>query len=116
MAFDPALLMYYVPELAAFSNVETVEGAYVYNTSNPATFSSILPFLPGSNVDVKLFLLQQADIVDVSSLNHVVRAAMSNQGLSVQALDNRSAFFDFYQAGLTTYDIKTSICKVIIFI
>lgn len=93
---DSTLLMYYQPELAAYSNVVTVEDAVAYLQAH----SNVSFAQPDSNVDLRIALLKSTDEADVSGLNAVVRLAMSNQGVSPAEIDRRSAFFDMYQQAL----------------
>lgn len=100
-AFDPAVLLYYAPELSAFSNIITVEQATSYHASNPVTYSNIVNYLPAEDavntVNTRLFLLQNVDRADVSGLNMVIRAALSNSGLLTPLdIDKRNVTFELF--------------------
>lgn len=82
--FDPAQYLYLNPDIVAFSNVLTVEDArnVYFEPSNASTYGS-LPYevqgLPTS-FDANVFIADKRSVIDTSTLNQTIRAAMLNTG------------------------------------
>ena len=86
---DPAAFLYLNPELAAYSNVLTVEQALLrYDALGGAAMPSSMPVLP-AGFDPRVYL---AAAPDVSGLNRTIRAAMVNEGMSTEAVRRRGVY------------------------
>ncbi len=100
--FNPATYLYLNPELQAFSNVTTIEQAQTYYLSNvngsnlPYSLSSLDP-----NFNARVFIHSSKNGLDVSSLNEVIRQAMSNDGFSATSLLANSEFMQSIQQPIT---------------
>ncbi len=100
--FNPATYLYLNPELQAFSNVTTIEQAQTFYLSNvngsnlPYSLSSLDP-----NFNARVFIHSSKNGLDVSSLNEVIRQAMSNDGYSATSLLATSEFMQSIQQPIT---------------
>jgi hypothetical protein len=91
--FSPANYLYLNPELQAYSNVNTIEGAISYYLSN-INGSNLL--YDTSAIDPRfssyVFLSSSKDGLNISQLNNVIKSAMSNDGLGPAELVAQSRF------------------------
>lgn len=92
--FDAATFLYLNPELGAYSNILSIERARDYFLSN-LSFSSNMIYnfetLP-SSFDGRIFLADNKDGLNISQLNHTIKAAMSNEGYNANDLDSFSQY------------------------
>lgn len=100
--FNPATYLYLNPELQAFSNVTTIEQAQAFYLSNvngsnlPYSLSGLDP-----NFNARVFIHSSKNGLDISSLNEVIRQAMSNDGFSDTSLLANSEFMQSIQQPIT---------------
>ena len=100
--FNPATYLYLNPELQAFSNVTTIEQAQAFYLSN--VNGSNLPYSLSnldSNFNARVFIHSSKNGLDISSLNDVIRQAMSNDGYSDTSLLANSEFMQSIQQPIT---------------
>ena len=87
---DAAMLLYLNPELQAYSNVLTVEDVRD-RFGELSNLPSELPPLP-KGFDDQVYLADNRDSLDVSSMNRVIREAMLNDGFDDGAIDRNSMY------------------------
>lgn len=90
---NPATYLYLNPSLQATRTAIDVEAATSYWNTNPASRSlpKSLPVLPDT-FDPYVFLAENRDIIDVSTMNQVIYRAMSNEGRDVRTLWKNAAY------------------------
>jgi predicted acyltransferase (DUF342 family) len=92
--FDAASFLYLNPELGAYSNVLSIELARDFFLNNYSTTSNMaynLSVIPQS-FDGRIFLADNKDGLDISTLNKTIKLAMSNEGYSELDLDTLSQY------------------------
>jgi hypothetical protein len=93
MSFNPIDYLYFNPELQAYSNVLTIEGAFSYHESNPQ-LSNLVPntSLIPAILDPYNILTTNKDILPISYLNATIYQGMSNEGFSYKEIYSKSKF------------------------
>lgn len=92
--FDAASYLYLNPELGAYSNVLSIELARDFFLNNYSMASNMiynLSTIPGS-FDGRIFLADNKDGLNISSLNKTIKIAMSNEGYTELDLNTLSQY------------------------
>ena len=93
MSFNPALYLYLNPELSALCNITSVDQAKLFydQTSNNNDFLYDMEPIP-PRFDEYVYISDNKYIIDISHLNQVIKAALCNQGLSTDEIDNNGKY------------------------
>ena len=92
-SFNPALYLYLNPQLSAYSNVISVNDAqsfYIANSNN-TNFLVDMSEIPG-RFDEYVYISDYKKCIDISGLNKTIKLALSNQGLSMQEIEDNGKY------------------------
>lgn len=106
---DAATLLYLNPELQAYSNIITVEDVRD-QYSELSQLPHATPPLPGT-YDDQVYLADNRDVLEFSSLNRTIYFAMSNEGIDVSDIEKNAMYLgtimrDVYLVGNNTFEFK----------
>lgn len=105
--FNPAMLLYMNPELQAFSNIITVEQARdFHDAGNDANL--VVDYSPVPKAfDEQVYISDNKNVMNISGLNQVIKAAMLNDGEDEEGLERDGRYYStIYRRGLL-YGLNT---------